>query len=318
MEEQAVAWFVRMRAPHSAEEAARFDQWFEASAEHRHAYAWAKLHFDNAESLKLSRRYGRRRSIGPSIRLIGAAVAAAIIAVIVLGLSLWPVERMMPAGDQARSSPILQTLPGQIDAVELNDGIVVTMDTNSRVAVAVDGLERRLRLERGRARIAVQPDSRPFVMEAGGGELFTRAAMFDIDRTDEGAIEIAVLSGDLEVRKLLRPAVLQAPLQRFKAGQSLAYGAEDFRPIAPSRFRINRRNWPEGWAEYGEVPLKVLIADANRYARRPIMLDDPVSGTLLVSGRFQLTRTDRFAARVADLFDLTVVDRADSLHLRQP
>jgi transmembrane sensor len=48
------------------------------------------------------------------------------------------------------------------------------------------------------------------------------------------------------------------------------------------------------------------------------MLDDPVSGTLLVSGRFQLTRTDRFAARVADLFDLTVVDRADSLHLRQP
>jgi transmembrane sensor len=60
-----------------------------------------------------------------------------------------------------------------------------------------------------------------------------------------------------------------------------------------------------------------VIADANRYARQPIELDEPPLGNLLVSGRFHITDSDRFAERIASLFGLAAVHRQGAIHLRK-
>ncbi|KTE78444.1 hypothetical protein [Sphingopyxis sp. A083] len=60
-----------------------------------------------------------------------------------------------------------------------------------------------------------------------------------------------------------------------------------------------------------------FIAGLNRYAVIPIVIDDAALATLKVSGRFHLSETDSFAARIASLFDLRVERKADAIHLRR-
>jgi transmembrane sensor len=317
IEEEAVAWLVRLRGDRSGTGLTELEEWLAQSTEHRRAYDWANRHFDASKVLKASQRHGQRRTFGTHDWLMTAAMAAAITVVIALGITFRSEGQKEGASQQARSSPVLQTLPGQIDAVELADGSKVTMDARSRLTVSMDGKERRLQFQQGRARIAVNTDGRPFVVVAGQGELLTRSAHFDISRNSDGRIEIAVLSGEIELRSLLRPAAMRTYRHYAQAGQSIAYPAQDFRPVALSSQGIDRRDWPQGWTEYSSTPLRILIADANRYAQPPIVLDDPALGALLVSGRFRLTETDRFSARIAGLFDLALSRRPNAILLQR-
>jgi transmembrane sensor len=74
-------------------------------------------------------------------------------------------------------------------------------------------------------------------------------------------------------------------------------------------------SWPDGWAEYRSIRLDRLVAEANRYAAAPIVIDESAIGEREVSGRFQISKTGPFAERIATLFDLRVERRADAIHL---
>jgi transmembrane sensor len=75
------------------------------------------------------------------------------------------------------------------------------------------------------------------------------------------------------------------------------------------------RDWPTGWVEYRSISLDALVAQANRYAKVPIVLDDPSLASLQASGRFKLTDTEKFAARIAEPFGLRVSRRSGGIHL---
>lgn len=317
IEDEAVAWLVRLGDQELESDHAALKAWLRESPEHRRAYAWAQRHFDRSIILRTSGRHGRRRVYSPRHRFAGVAIAAAIIAIFAIGVTFRSVPQMQGESQLADNSPVLKTLPGQIDTFDLADGSKVTMDASSRLIVSISGNERRLRFQQGRARIAVRANARPFIVEAGQGELLTRAALFDIGRTVDGRIEIAVLSGKVDLRRLMRPAVMRSYPHHARAGQTIAYPTDSFRPVARPRQGIDRRDWPQGWTEYDSIPLRVLVADANRYARPPIVLDDPALGELLVSGRFRLTQADRFSVRIADLFDLALSRRSSGIHLQR-
>ncbi len=316
VEEQAIAWFSHMRAAGDDADHAELEKWLEQSAEHRRAYEWASRHFETAALLKMSRRHGRKDHASRPTWMIGLAIAAAMILAIALGATFRSGSRGEEANAQMRRPPVMRAPPHQIRNLALADGSKLTLDADSRVEIAMTRKERRLRLIGGKARIAVKADSRPFILEAGPGEVSAQVARFDVGLDSQGQIELAVLSGDVELRSLLRPAMAIVAGQRVLAGQSIGYAADSFRPIALASDGIDDRDWPQGWVEYSSVPLRRLVEDSNRYARRPIILDDPSLGDLLVSGRFQLTETDRFAERIAELFDLVASRRSDGIHLR--
>lgn len=315
IEEQAVAWLVRLRRDNAKTEPAELTAWLTQSPDHRSAYDWAKRHFSASEVLKVSKRHGLRRTFGTHSWRAKPAVAAAIAAAVALSATFWLNRPMGGSSQQADAPRLLQTLPGQISAVDLAEGTKVTMDAGSHLDI-VNGDERRLQFQQGRARIAVKSDGRPLTVIAGEGEIFTRTALFDVSRSMDDRIEIAVLSGEVELRDLLRPATLHTYSRHVRAGQAVTYPARKFRPEPLRRQGIDRRDWPLGWTEYSSIPLRTLIDDANRYASPPIRLDDPTLGALLVSGRFRLTESDRFSTRIAELFDLTLVRRSNAIHLR--
>lgn len=320
-EDEAVEWFVRMRGPDKAAYNEAFRQWLAVSPAHHSAYEWASRHFEASALLKQSPRYSVAKT---SARLAarwliggGALAAAASIALVLMvhPLRFGDDKKMVTATAQVSS---LATKRGEIRTFRLADGTLATLDTDSRLSVAISDSARNVELQRGKARFRVAPEQRPFVVAAGAGSVSTTGATFDVGYDDQ-RILVRQISGQADVKPMLRSAVYFVPSRRITAGRSLCYRVSDFAEMSvpERRWQINGNAWPSGWAEYRTVPLPVLVEQANRYAATPIVLDSPGASTLNASGRFRLTDTDAFVARIAEVFDLRVSRRPDGFHLSQ-
>lgn len=321
IEDEAIAWVVRMRGPDAASLEGAFEQWLAASPEHRRAHAWALRHFEDAAILKQSDRHGSgARRPRPALRWLVAgalSAAAASLLLIVVGNPLEFGNSRRPVAASAVTSPLV-TARGEIRTFRLDDGTAVTLDTDSKLAFTIDASTRHLDLERGKARFAVARDPRPFTVSAGAGAVSAKIATFDLGYDDRQVL-VRLISGNAEVRPVVRNAVYMVPTRQVFAGQSLSYRASSFSYLpVPARLRsVNDAQWPSGWVEYRAVPLSVLVDQANRYAAQPITVDGSGIGSLQASGRFRLTDTDAFARRIAEVFDLDVSHRPDGIHLSE-
>src|SRR3546814_3795868 len=77
-----------------------------------------------------------------------------------------------------------------------------------------------------------------------------------------------------------------------------------------------RQDWPSGWVQHRSIRLDQLVAQANRYSGKPIILDDNATAALIASGRFQINKTDVFVERIAESLKLRISYRDDGIHLR--
>src|SRR3546814_11157201 len=78
-----------------------------------------------------------------------------------------------------------------------------------------------------------------------------------------------------------------------------------------------RQDWPSGWVQHRSIRLDQLVAQANRYSGKPIILDDNATAALIASGRFQINKTDVFVERIAESLKLRISYRDDGMHLRK-
>lgn len=314
IEDQAVEWLVKMRGEEAEDLRPAFEAWLARSSAHSAAYDWAEAHFVRSGRLKDSKRHGIGRFMASRKWLLTAAAASALLLLFQPQAGFGPFE---DGGDSAWAAQPLESPHGEIRSYDLSDGSKVTLDSGSRVEVAMTPAGRRVKLREGKARFAVVRDRRPFVVEAGAGAVRADEAVFDVGYGDGDQIEVSLVSGRANVRPLVQTAAYSTDARVLPADRSLRYSVRNFRPMPVTDSGANRHDWPSGWVEYRSVTLRCLIAEANRYARKPIILDDMQIGNLTASGRFKLTDTEAFVARIAELFDLQASPRADGLHLHQ-
>ncbi|WP_454885458.1 FecR family protein [Sphingomonas oryzagri] len=315
IEDEAIAWFVKMRGEVDRGRKAEFDAWFNASSEHQRAYHWAEAHFGASAVVKGSNKLETAWRHRPRYWLMAGAAAAAVL-LLAFGMQASrtvSLDNSSIASDDA-DKPMV-TAPREIRTWRLSDGSSVTLDADSRVEVAMTSEERRLRLRQGKARFSVVRERRPFVVEAAAGAVTADEAVFDMafDRSDRVAINL--ISGRANMRGLIQPAVYTVPDRPLQPGKPVFYPVDTFTPTQGDGAAENSRDWPDGWVEYRSIALRDLVAQANRYANRPIVIDDPEVGDMPASGRFKLTDTDAFVSRIAEALDLSVKRRSDGIHL---
>jgi transmembrane sensor len=251
-------------------------------------------------------RKGRRWATG--------AIAAAAAAMVALTVGLLPNLPLPWLLSQARAETYA-TGHGDIRRFTLADGSEVTLDTDSRVEVVIDRSKRHALLRQGRARFVVAADPRPFTIQAGSRDVVTAEGAIDVGVDGNAHVELRLRSGSAGV-KALDTKDKQSESMPLTIDHPVLYAGGDFAPRVVTAPIADTRDWPNGWVEYRTIPLGELIREANRYAKTPIILDDPKLASLAASGRFQLTETDRFASRIAELFQLRTSHRADGIHLR--
>lgn len=255
-------------------------------------------------------RYASRSRLGRTARIGLAATACAAVLAVAVGVA--PSLTGLSMFSAARAE-VFQTGHGDIRSFALADGSNVTLDTDSRVKVVMDRARRHATLEEGRARFVVKADDRPFTIEAGTGKVVTRRGTLDVAVDRDRRVDLQLRAGAADLRD--GGESKDSVARMLTVDQPVTYQSGLFEPRPVATPVADTRNWTEGWVDYRTIPLGDLVREANRYAKKPIMIDDQVLNSLAATGRFKLTDTDGFVKRIAELFSLKVTKKSDGIHL---
>jgi transmembrane sensor len=298
-EEEAAAWFARMRSPEAERHREAFDAWLrdpENAAAYRQAQEdWllvggvAPAHLGAHPPRSTPRRTARPQW----------AIAATLFLAIALGMGWYLQTRPdAPQLTEALSAP---------DIMRLADGTEVVLGAGATIAVAFDGEARRVTLKGGHARFNVTHDAtRPFTVFAGSSATTALGTLFEVDLR-AARPRIHLIEGSVEVR-----STGAARTVRLAPGEiAEVEGAEIRRlatmPSAGSTTQINAEN----------LPLGVAIERANRANAVPITLADPALATRRLTGRFDLADSAALARKLAAALDLDLVTDDSSIILAE-
>jgi transmembrane sensor len=205
----------------------------------------------------------------------------------------------------------LATGPRESRTYRLTDGSSVTLRQDSILTVSFDTVKRGLRLQRGQVRFEVAHEIRPFVVAAGSGTVTARGTMFDVTIAPDNHVTVKLLRGSVDVTSptTFRPQdhAIQI-VTRLSPGEHVDF-ADAPAPLATPTPK--NENEPTAAVELDRARLADLVRQANRNSRIQIRLADASLGDLEVSGRgFPMADPERFAARMARIFDL-MIDHSD-------
>jgi transmembrane sensor len=323
--EQAAGWFDKQLAnAMSREEREEFERWREnpdnrlAFAEVEAAYAEARSMASVPEMLALRHEalsrivlpYARRRRLWT-----GSAIAASLAAFVAIAnwhsvSQVLNRETTQVAGAAAVHPSIYQTAVGEQLTVALPDGSSVSLNTNSRLRLAYNGLERRLILEQGQALFHVaKGQARPFIVEALDRIVTAHGTTFDVRIASDNKVRVALVEGAVTVANMRKGG---SPPAELKPRDVLVASGDEVR-IAREEEIQREVSWKDGLIIFEDDSLAQATAEVNRYVKTPIVLEDDRLKQIRVSGAFRTGETGAFVEALQISFPVRVVRRTNGM-----
>jgi len=287
-EEEAIRWLARRmdKGGLSLEEEEAFRRWLAASPVHAREYEEAEKalgtlarpeHFPEGEVGRVLRDADTRAS---SWRIVPwMAAAAAVAAVILLGVWFWP----PPTVDY-------RTGFGEQRTVMLEDGSQVFLDAGAHLQCRFGRSGREARLLAGAAVFELAADDRPFALYAADCEIRDIGTTFSVKLRKQvirrgglrpAGVEVAVAEGAVE----LRAAAAGAPVAaRVDGGQAALWTGPEQPPEVAEFPAGTFASWREGLLRYRNRPLAEVLADLNRLHGVRIAIEDVRIERLTITG----------------------------------
>jgi transmembrane sensor len=228
-------------------------------------------------------------------RLVMGAAAASLAAAGLVGLYFLPVP----------SQQEFATGLGETRDVRLSDGSVVTLNTNSRIAVAYSDKVRRIRLTQGEAIFKVAKNKqRPFIVSAHETDVRAVGTKFTVQVLPERPVRILVQEGVIEVMRRDKPSA--TPVRATAETQTvvLPHAPITVQPI-PHPAVARELAWQYGRIALENEKLSDAAEEFARYSDTRIVVDPSVSG-LTITGLFAANDPVGFARVAASVLDLKV------------
>ena len=309
MHDEAAAWVARLdgRAP-AAGERATFDDWIARDPAHAAAYAEALRTWRDLAAMRGSEQYRallgtptlRERMVsalrGPRRAALAVGVAA-IVAFVWLGFSLDVLPFMH------RPTQVATQL-AEVREMTLPDGTRIVLGAQSQIDFVVTGKRRHATVIAGDAFFAVAHDpDRPFIVSAGEYAVGVVGTQFEIRRRP-GTVRVAVSEGRVAVQRVdtNETSVLSSGTA-WTAGDR---GVE-IRPVDA----MDVGAWRSGRLVYDNAALRDIVADANRYTRRHIVVVDPQLETLRLTTSFRTSQIDGMVETLQAALPLVAESRAN-------
>lgn len=329
MEEEAGLWCARMQAENATAYQHDFNAWLTASPDHKTAYDKALAEHERCSLISGLPGYGPNRDRARELQLARRAfnkprfweTKSALAASLVLGAGLGTGLYFRQANDQRQEeetyrSLMLVTRMGEIRTFQLPDGSALTLDTQSRAEVTINGKKRSLRILSGRIRLDVAKAQSPFEIDAGASHIAASEGIFDLVMEANRELTLRPIIGQAELAASNPIEKLIASRQTISAGQTLSLAQDRYDPLVKPTGDVESSNWPGGWVDCNGMPLSVLVDRANRYSSRKIMLDAPESEGIGVSGRIKIGDTNSFLRNIADQYDLQITENSGQVLLK--
>lgn len=308
---EAVRWRIRL-AESPLEHAGEFRRWLVADARNEDAWSQIQTAWSAVEQRATSTRIVRWRqdalafvhraagSDGASksrrrVWRVGLG-AVACLALMVCG-SLWYTYKF----------DVYRTAAGERRVVTLADGSQIALDSDSEVKVRLGRHARDLILTAGQARFDVAHDVlRPFSVEANHHQVLATGTSFNVELLGPDVV-VTLIEGHVVV---LPPRQSPELANMLDAGEQLVLS-----PRTPPRIsRVNTEHtvaWESGTLVFDNEPLDEVIRRIGRYGGPAIVLADPATSNLKVSGVFREGDFRGFLDTVVTYFSLRAEQQAD-------
>lgn len=238
-------------------------------------------------------------------RIVALAVAASVIFSVIF---------FLPQTGITPDEPMLITTSiGDYQEVELSDGTIVKLNTDSQIEVAYDNKKRKVRLLEGEAFFEVVHDSAwPFYVYAGENYVRVVGTAFVV-RLLENDFAVTVMKGRVEVAETtmladdtkwgLSSQKKENPIDTriahlqpitLEAGQSIVISAmQEVNPIVTLSERDLQRalSWQEGLHDFSSTPLEEVVREMSRYSPLEIEIADQALRNLEFGGIFRTGET---------------------------
>jgi transmembrane sensor len=328
--QQAVAWLMRFHeGPIDLEEELELELWLEAHPANREVLAgmvraWRmageaaeapELVAARADALKALSQADRRAARGwrPELRHVLGALAACLLLIVATFY-------FYPRGETYRTGI------GERRLVTLDDGSRLSLDAASAVEVRYDAERRALRLLAGRARFEVAKDPRrPFAVTAGDRMVVATGTAFSIELF-RAEMRVVLYQGSVSVLEdgpadqVPRHVLLQGrtPADRMRAPSTALIVPAGASPAVRLEAvdMVRSSAWEQGQLVFSDEPLGVAVERVNRYSGARLVVEDPVTAALPVSGTFNAGDTEAFIDGVVTLYGLRKLRRGETVVLR--
>lgn len=294
--EEAAAWRVRL-AGQDLDTSAELEAWLSAS-EHN-AAAWRQVqdrwslfsdHATAPEVIELrcqalahahetSRgRWVRSKRFANAHRL---GIAAVLLAVVAGGLLMWN-----------HQPDVYSTRAGERRVVTLADGSQVALDSKSEVRVHYSQQARELTLSRGQARFDVARDiERPFSVTAADHKVIALGTSFNMDLFGTSLL-VTLIEGHIVIASQTAPTGVD-----LDAGQQVVFAPQA--PPTVAHVNLGQTTaWENGEVVFENDTLATVVARINRYARNGVVIADPQTSQLRISGVFHTGDIDGFVSTI--------------------
>lgn len=325
--EGAARWFaLRRRKPDCIEEQ-QFADWLEADPANRRAYdevtrSWEIAALASADPTVVQMRTEalmvRPREQRDYSRLWGALATAALVILAFTGISLTQPGFLGSAGQIAANPDhiVLRTGIGERATASLADGSTVVLNTNSILEINYSTLRRDVRLVAGQVLFKVAHDTaRPFIVAAANHQVVAVGTEFEV-RLDGAKVRVALLQGRVRVEPI---AARHSPsdndsVAEMTPGEQLVASADGM--------VVNRANvedlvsWRSGRVRFDNMRLADAVAEMNRYSHTRILIDDPATADVRITGAFRTGQSYSFAQTIGEAFPVDVEQSGDTIRLR--
>ena len=276
----------------SPQQEARWQQWYEQDQDNQ--WAWQQVENlrnqlggvpgDVASRALHDTRLTRRHVMKGLLLLLGAGG----------GWQLWQSE----TGEGLRAD--YRTAKGTVSRQQLEDGSLLTLNTQSAADVRFDAHQRTVRLWYGEIAITTAKDAlqRPFRVLTRQGQLTALGTEFTV-RQQDNFTQLDVQQHAVEV------LLASAPAQKriVNAGESLQFSASEFGAVKP--LDDESTSWTKDILSCSDKPLGEVIATLTRY-RNGVLRCDPAVAGLRLSGTFPLKNTDAILNVIAQTLPVKI------------
>lgn len=304
----AAEWVAREDAGTlSPAEAAQLAAWLAADSRHLGAYGRMRAIMSSCDRLYRGEHVPGPAS-APAVRprarawaWRAAALAASLALVTVAAL------RFLDDGADTYTTRI-----GEISRVALEDGSLVTLNTDSRVRVRFDEGHRDIELLRGEAMFDVAKDrQRPFAVTAGGTRVVAVGTSFSVRRSP-ARVNVLVREGVVKVDEA------EQPVLRLQAGDKASLPERRAPVVARvDAVEVHRElAWRDGMIAFSGETLEEVAREFARYNTLRIRIADPDVAGLEVVGMFSATDPIGFSRAAAQSMHLDMALGENEIVLR--
>ncbi|WP_431702353.1 FecR family protein [Pseudomonas sp. BR20] len=283
--DEAAQWFVRLQDGElSASERQRFEAWRNEHPDHPYEFDVLQGMWSATDLLPKARL--QALCDGPAERpkrqaVLRYAVAASVVAA-ALGLGLFSgLDHPEPYSAQ------FSTRVGEHRQVALPDGSVLDLNSRSVVAVHYEKDRRGVELKQGEAMFSVEHDTRrPFVVDAGAGQVTVTGTRFDV-RRDDDQTRVVVEAGTVKVQGQSVDNVVT-----LTAGLGTQV---DSKGRVAAAYDVNTEEltaWRNGKLVFNNASLSEVVREVSRYREQPLRVGTPAVGRLRLTSVFKSDDTD--------------------------